>query len=174
MHLPPLDDSIWQNNGIIKIYFISIHLEIQTVGFGFKKLSIKRVACMIHNNILKCFFKQFSVKWLVISASETLEKNVKIGKKFKDRKMPTSPLFLIQKRFERCVSSKHLLKGSDRQWMVVELRLQYCRELFLGFIWDIFKVLKICNYWVWAQSWRLKSSLQVSSTFRESVFFLNY
>ena len=45
---------------------------------------------------------------------------------------------------------------------MVEIRLQY---YYLGFILYILNVLKIYNYWVWAQSRRSKSSISMGKLF---------
>ena len=45
---------------------------------------------------------------------------------------------------------------------MVEIRLQY---YYLGFILYILNVLKIYNYWVWAQSRRSKSSISMGKFF---------
>ena len=42
-------------------------------------------------------------------------------------------------------------------------------RIFLELIWNLKNVLMMENYWVWAQSWRSKSSIWVV-TFRESIF----
>jgi len=60
-----------------------------------------------------------------------------------------------------------VFKESDRQCMVVELRLQYYWELFLGFIWDLTDVF-CCIF----KMQYLKSSLIVHfGWFWESVLF---
>ena len=45
---------------------------------------------------------------------------------------------------------------------MVEIRLQY---YYLGFILYILNVLKIYNYWVWAQNRRSKSSISMGKLF---------
>ena len=45
------------------------------------------------------------------------------------------------------------------------------RKKILGFIWDIWNVLMMYNYWVWAQSRRSKSYIWII-TFRDSIFLI--
>ena len=94
-------------------------------------------------------------------AEET--KNIDIVERLKQIEIQEQEILRYNLHSHICV-----VKRSDRQRSWTE-NVELWR-IFLGFIWDIWNVLMIYNYWVWAQIRRSKSSLGV--TFRESIFFL--
>ena len=51
---------------------------------------------------------------------------------------------------------KICIKGSDRLCKVIWTKYAVLSKTSLGFIWDIFHFLKICESWVWAQIRRSK------------------